>query len=170
MMAQHGGPVIRGRHVLFAMLGLFGIVITVNLVFVYLALDTFTGVSRENPYQEGLTYNRVLAARDAQRSLGWHGSIALAPAAGEAERITLTLTDRSGAPLSGLTLTGRLRRPTHEGMDQALTWEAEAGGRYVAVVTLPARGNWDLEVAADDGRNPPFEMKARLWLDQAQRP
>ncbi len=165
MMAQDSGPVIRGRHVLFAMLALFGIVIAVNLVFVYLALDTFTGVSRENPYQEGLAYNRALAARDAQRDLGWQGAVALAPADGGGDRITLTLTDRAGVPLNGLTLSGRLRRPTHEGMDQSLAWQAEAGGRYVAVVALPARGNWDLEVTADDGRNPPIEMKARLWLD-----
>jgi nitrogen fixation protein FixH len=165
MMAQDSGPVIRGRHVLFAMLGLFGIVIAVNLVFVYLALDTFTGVSRENPYQEGLAYNQVLAARDAQRDLGWQGRIALAAAASGEDRIILTLTDKSGAPLRGMTLGGTLRRPTHEGMDRALSWREDSAGRYVAVTALPARGNWDLEVAADDGHNPPFEMKARLWFE-----
>ena len=49
-------------------------------------------------------------------------------------------------------------------MDQALTWTEAGAGRYEAAVSLPARGNWDLVAAADDGRNQPFELKARLWF------
>ena len=163
-MTEGNNTVIRGKHVLFAMIGLFGIVIAVNLVFVYLALATFTGVSRENPYQEGLTYNQILAARDAQRDLGWHGEVALGGADAGAEAITVTLKDKAGAPLVGLALSGSLRRPTHDGLDQTLTWREGSAGSYTAVVSLPERGNWDLEVVAGDGRNPSFEMKARLWF------
>ncbi|GAB4367395.1 MAG: hypothetical protein Kow00114_26010 [Kiloniellaceae bacterium] len=159
-----GGPVIRGKHVLFAMLGMFGLVIAVNVVFVVLALDTFTGVTTANPFKEGLAYNQVLAARDAQRDLGWQGSVTAVPAADGEDAITLTMTDRNGAPLSGLTLNGTLRRPTHEGVDQPLAWQEAAPGSYRTVVALPERGNWDLVVSAEDGRNAPFEMKARLWL------
>ena len=164
MTDQSSLPVIRGKHVLFAMLSLFGLVVAVNLVFVYFALDTFTGVTRENPYQDGLAYNQVLEARAAQRELGWQGRVTLGTGAGGREQIVLTLTDRSGTPLSGLAVAGKLRRPTHGGMDQGLTWRSERPGVYLADITLPERGNWDFEVVADDGRNPPFEMKARLWF------
>ncbi len=163
-MAQNDGFVIRGKHVLFGVLAMFGVIIAVNLVFVYLALDTFTGVSRENPYQDGLAYNKVLADRDALRDLGWQGDVSFGAADAGADNVTVTLTDGAGAPLSGLTLSGVLRRPTHDGMDQSLTWREDAPGAYTAAVTLPERGNWDLEVTADDGRNPPFEMKTRLWF------
>ncbi len=164
MMAQDNGFVLRGKHVLFGVLAMFGVIIAVNMVFVYLAIDTFTGVTRENPYQEGLAYNEVLSAREALRDLGWQGDVTFTKVNSSEDSITVTLTDGAGAPLSGLSLAGSLRRPTHEGMDQALSWREEAPGAYSAVVMLPRRGNWDLEVTADDGRNPPFEMKTRLWF------
>jgi nitrogen fixation protein FixH len=165
MMAQDNGFVLRGKHVFFGVLAMFGVIIAVNLVFVYLAIDTFTGVTRENPYQEGLAYNEVLEARETLRGLGWQGDVTFTRVNSSEDSITVTLTDGTGAPLSGLALEGSLRRPTHEGLDQALTWREESPGAYSAVVTLPRRGNWDLEVTADDGSNPPFEMKTRLWFE-----
>jgi nitrogen fixation protein FixH len=158
--------VIRGKHVLFGMLGMFGVVIAVNLVFVWFAIDTFTGVTTENPYKEGLAYNQVLAARDAQRDLGWQGNVSYEreSASSGARQITVSLNDGDGRVLRGLSLDGSLRRPTHAGVDQPLVWRETAPGRYTAEVALPELGNWDLLVSARDGDSPPFEMKARLWF------
>jgi nitrogen fixation protein FixH len=164
MTTENSSPVITGKHVLLAMLGLFGIVIAVNLVFVTLAIDTFTGVTTANPYKEGLAYNQVLAARDAQRDLGWQGAVGFAAAGSGRERISVALSDAAGSPLTGLQLDGSLRRPTNEGLDRPLAWRETAPGRYQAEVALPQRGNWDLVVSADDGRHPTFEMRARLWF------
>lgn len=164
MTTQNDGFVIRGKHVLFGVMAMFGVIIAVNLVFAYLAIETFTGLTDENPYQDGLAYNEVLADRAAQRDIGWHGDITLGRAGPGEDSITVVLTDAKGSPLSGLTLAGQLRRPTHGGMDQTLTWQEGAPGSYSARVALPRRGNWDLQVTADDGRNTPFEMKTRLWF------
>ncbi len=164
-MSAQQGFVIRGKHVFFGVVAMFSVIIAVNMVFVYLALDTFTGVTRENPYQDGLAYNKVLEARHTLRDLGWQGDVSFGSAGAGEDNITVTLSDGAGAPLSGMTLAGVLRRPTHEGLDQSLAWREEAPGAYSAVVELPRRGNWDLEVTADDGRNPPFEMKTRLWFE-----
>lgn len=164
MTTNDNSPVIRGKHVLLAMLAMFGTVIAVNVVFVYLAIGTFAGVTTANPFKEGLAYNEVLAARDAQRGLGWQGKVALTRLDAAADRITLRFSDAEGQPLTGLSLSAALRRPTHAGMDQALAWHEADPGRYEADVTLPARGNWDLVVAADDGHNRPFELKTRLWF------
>ncbi|MEO3431030.1 FixH family protein [Pelagibius sp. CAU 1746] len=169
MMAQNSDFVLTGRHVFFGVVAMFGAIIAVNLVFVYLALDTFTGVTRENPYQDGLAYNKVLEARETLHELGWQGSVTFSKAGSKAgggtDSVTVTLTDGAGEPLSGLILSGRLRRPTHEGMDQTLAWREDSPGTYGTTVALPGRGNWDLEVTASDGRNPPFEMKTRLWFE-----
>lgn len=164
MTTKENSRVIRGRHVLLAMLAMFGTVIAVNALFVYLAIGTFTGVTTANPFQEGLAYNEVLAARDAQRDVGWQGEVALTRLDAGTDRITLRVSDAGGRPVTGLGLSSALRRPTHAGMDQALAWHEAGPGRYEADVTLPARGNWDLVIAADDGRNQPFAMKARLWF------
>lgn len=162
-MARTGTRTITGRHVLLAMLGLFGVVIAVNALFVYLALTSFTGVTSAKPYQEGLAYNEVLAARAAQRDLGWQATLTVAEN-GSSETITLALTDEAGRPLAGLDLSGLLRRPTHAGIDQALVWQEAAPGAYRAEVILPERGNWDLVVRAGNGSDQALEMEKRLWF------
>jgi len=164
MTTHDSSPVLRGKHVLMIMLAMFGTIIAVNAVFIYLAVGTFTGVTSANPFQEGLAYNEVLAARDAQRALGWQSEVAVTRLDSEADRITLRFSDAAGQALTGLTLSGALRRPTHAGMDQLLAWQEAGPGRYEAEVRLPARGNWDLVTAADDGRNHPFALKTRLWF------
>ena len=164
MMAQDSGFVLRGKHVLFGVIAMFGVIIAVNMVFAYLAIETFTGLTDKNPYQDGLAYNKVLEARATLHELGWQGSVTFSKINSGQDSVTVTLTDGAGEPLSGLTLAGQLRRPTHGGMDQTLSWQEDAPGAYTTLVTLPRRGNWDLEVTADDGRNPPFVMKTRLWF------
>ena len=157
MTTQDSGPVITGKHVLLGMLGLFGIIIAVNLVFVTLAVGTFTGVTTANPYQEGLAYNQVLAARDAQRDLGWRGEVSSAAADAGRERIGVTLSDAAGRPLTGLRLEGGLR--------------ALLGGRAAAAQDIDAVENvLDEELRKRDyhaqlGRTPPLR-ELMLWRQQ----
>lgn len=160
--------VIRGKHVLMMMLAFFGTVILVNLVFVYFALDSWTGITTENAYKEGLQYNETIAARDAQRDLGWQAEISLTVAADGSEQLAVTLRDQDGRPLPGLSVSGTLRRPTHEGYDQEVRLVEQTAGRYSVPLTLPLRGNWDLALSASpvDAHpdDPAFVMKTRLWL------
>lgn len=164
-MAASGRTGITGRHVLLTMLGLFGVVIGVNALFVYLALDSFTGVTTARPYQEGLAYNEVLAARAAQRDLGWNGAVTVAGGASGGERISVTLRDSAGRAIAGLQLRGSLKRPVRDGIDQPLFWREAMPGTYEAAAVLPERGIWDLVVTADDGSGRSFEMKARIWFN-----
>ena len=160
--------IIRGKHVLMAMLAFFGTIIVVNLIFVYFALNTWTGITTENAYQEGLQYNETLAARDAQRSLGWQAEVATTLLADGSEQLTVDLRDQQGRSLSGLSVSGALRRPTHEGFDQTVVLAEEVEGRYITPLSLPLRGNWDLSLTAvptaGGADTPVFEMKTRLWL------
>ncbi|WP_299621431.1 FixH family protein [Pelagibius sp.] len=159
---------IRGKHVLFGMLAFFGVIILVNAIFVYMALNTWTGLTEENAYQKGLRYNETLAARDAQRDLGWQGAVALTALDDGSERLTVTLQDSQGIALTGLAVSAVLRRPTHEGFDQTLQFEERQSGEYETDLSLPLRGNWDLYLSArrpdTPGDAPAFEMKTRLWL------
>lgn len=160
--------IIRGKHVLMAMLAFFGTIILVNMVFVYFALDTWTGLTTENAYKEGLNYNQTIAARDAQRDLGWQADISLAAQPDGSEELTVTLRDQEGTPLSGMTVSGSLGRPTYEGQDRTVVLAEAAEGRYVTPLSLPLRGNWDLALTARPAdalpEDPVFEMKTRLWL------
>ena len=66
---------IKGKHVLFAMLSFFGVILVVNGVFTYFALSTFTGVSTDDAYRRGRAYNQTIeAAMEDQALLLWQGA------------------------------------------------------------------------------------------------
>ena len=156
---------VTGRHVLFGMLGFFGVIVAVNAVFVYLALNTFTGLSEPDAYRKGLDYNQNLAEAEKQRALGWKVKVgAVLDADGEA-RIRVEAADRNDAALSGLRLNGTLRRPTNEGFDQEVEFRAIGAGRYAADLQLPLRGQWDLDLVAEDAAGHRYRQEQRLWLN-----
>lgn len=168
-MSAAGGRRLTGPKVLAWLLGFFGLVMAVNGVFVYLALDSFSGLSTEQAYQKGLSYNETLRAGRAQRALGWRARV-------ESEwrgldrpaRIDVTLQDRDGAPLAGLSLSGNLRWPVKEGSDRALTFTDLGDGRYAGEAVLPYPGNWDLSLVAVRGDGAEMRIERRLWLTSSR--
>ena len=155
---------LTGRHVLFAMLAFFGVVIATNAVFVVLALDTWTGVSTDDAYRRGLDYNTVLRAAEDQKALGWTGEIAFEPLGEGQGRIAATFTDRNGNALEHLTVRAEVRRPTHEGHDHEVALDRSGPGRYGAELTLPLRGQWDVRLHAEGRDGARFVIEDRIWL------
>lgn len=155
---------ITGRHVLYGLLGFFGAVIAANAVFIYLAVDSFTGLSTENAYQRGLDYNQTLDARQQQAVLGWRGTIDFVEDAEGRGRLIATLHTAGGLALEDLQVTGQVRRPTHEGLDQDLVLTRSGAGTYAANIALPERGQWDVTLIAESRDGKRFEMVQRLWL------
>jgi len=155
---------ITGRHVLFGLLAFFGLVFAANGAFVYLALDTFSGLSTEDPYQRGLAYNDTLRAAEAQHALGWKVAVSAAALDGGRQRIVADFADRRGAPLDDLTVAGTLRRPAQEGYDQQMALARSAPGRYTADATPPLAGQWDLVLHARSSAGQSYTLEERLWL------
>ena len=56
------GFTLKGRHVLAMLLLFFGTVFGVNFYMARVAIQTFSGLEAEKPYQSGLKYNEVIAA------------------------------------------------------------------------------------------------------------
>ena len=155
---------ITGRHVLFALLAFFGVVITTNTVFVILALDSWTGVSTQDAYQRGLAYNEVLRAAATQRDLGWTGEVEFESLRDGRGRLEATFADRNGNPVEHLTVRGVVRRPTHEGHDREIALDRSGSGRYTADLTLPLRGQWDVRLHAQGRDGKRFVIEDRIWL------
>ncbi len=149
-----------GRKLLYWLIGFFGVMLLANAVFIWLALDTFTGVIDENAYQDGLQYNQRLEAAAAQRALGWHGNVVQ-----EEAQVVLTLNGPDGQPVRGLILEAEFVRPTNDGQDRTLPMVEVAAGRYRAPLDLPLSGNWDLVIRGSAADGTPFETRSRLWLD-----
>jgi nitrogen fixation protein FixH len=162
MMATAVGR-ITGKHVLAMCLGFFGVMLAVNMVFVFLAVTTFNGGEGGKAYQTGLDYNQTIAAARAQEQLGWSHKIEAATAG----RITVLLADRAGAPVTALSVSGEMGRPTADKFTRALAFQEVRPGAYAAEAGALNEGNWVVSLAA---RGKPetdtilYRAKERLWL------
>ncbi|WP_333713398.1 FixH family protein [Yoonia sp.] len=132
-----------GWHMLALMLGMFGIIIAVNLWFAYNAIATFPGVEDRNAY---VASQKFEVERQAQDALHWDVTTTL-----EDDVLTVAILDAAGNPVRPEVLRAIFGRPTHVKDDQtpdfvwngsALTAPVEAGiGNY----------NLRLELLAEDG-------------------
>lgn len=144
---------LTGLHVLALILGFFGVTIGVNAVFIAYAYSTFTGEDVPRAYLQGLAYNQTLSERSTQNALAWHVMIDLRRDAGET-LADVSISDRDGAPQSGLSAAITLRRPTNAALDRSAELVAAGRGHYqVRLQDVPA-GQWDVTVRtnAPDGK------------------
>lgn len=143
-------PARKSRWIPWAFVGFFAVVAAVQAVMIWLAIESFSGLGTDSPYERGLGYNRTLAAEAAQVALGWQvglvweaGTTASDPGAG---RLTLELADKSGAPLGDATAHAILHRPVGPELRVEARLIEETPGRYAAMLILPAAGNWDVDL------------------------
>ena len=64
-----------GRHMLFAMLAFFGVIIAVNLTMAAFATKSWTGLVVKNSYVASQAFNRELEQAKVQAARGWTGDI-----------------------------------------------------------------------------------------------
>ena len=147
---------ITGWHALAGIVAFFAVVIGVDATFTVLALKTFPGQVSVTPYEDGLLYNRHIAQMEAQDRLGWRAAVAAEPG-----QVVLTYVDRDGAPLQGMSITGKLERPATEAGRILLRFEEAAPGRYVSPAGRIA-GAWDLTAEAHGRTGGLFVAERRL--------
>jgi nitrogen fixation protein FixH len=152
---------LTGRHVLFAILGFFVAVISVNVVFIVMAVRTFPGEDVRRSYLQGLQYNATLAERREQAALGWRVNAAFRVGE-QGEQLEVTLRDAQGVPIGDALVEGELRRPTTAEHDQALVFASAGEGRYRAPVSDVDDGVWRLRARATTGQDRVFDFEAEL--------
>lgn len=150
---------VKGRHVLFGVLGFFTVVVGLDSLFVVWAVQTFPGEVSSRAYEDGLAYNQAIAARKAQASLGWTAKVAQGARPGE---VSVALSDAAGKPIEGLAVAARFTRPATE--EGALTTTLRASttpGTYAGAGSAEP-GAWDLHLTATDRDGRRFEAERRL--------
>jgi nitrogen fixation protein FixH len=145
----------RGRWIPWVFVGGMALVVAVNLVLVYAALTTFTGVTTGHAYDRGRAYNAVLAEAARQDALGWAARVAF-----DGGLLDVSVTDREGAPVRG-SLEGVLLRPL-EGREVPLDFVAAGPGRFRAAPALPARGQWEARLAFTGARGERLDIRQRM--------
>ena len=136
-------PPLTGRHVLAMLVAFFLVVFAVNGVFVYVSLQSHPGVTSDDAYRKGLDHNRTLDHADRQNARGWTARVTVVDGI-----VEVRLSDRAGAPLTGLAVQGEARRPVHDRADTDLTLLETDTGRYNAIGTKLPAGRWELVLTA----------------------
>ncbi len=155
---------LEGRHVLYMLLGFFGFMFAVNGVFVYFALSSFSGLSTEDAYKKVLNYNAALAEQEAQTARGWKAALDVVNETDGRVAISLTLVDRDGKAVDIRSAKGVLRRPAISGQDIEVVL-MQKGGSAETTLSLPALGNWDLNLVIGAGDyETPYRVEKRLWV------
>ena len=145
----------RSRWIPWVFVGGMAVVVLVNLVLVYAALSTFTGVTTGKSYDRGRAYNQVLAEAARQDALGWSARVTL-----EGGVLSVVATDREGLPVGGR-VQGVLHRPL-EGAEIPLDFAAAGPGRFIAAAAPPATGQWEARVILFGARDERLEIRQRL--------
>ena len=122
-------------------------------LFLVLAGRSRPGQGSVAPYEEGLACSRAVAQRRAPAAMWW-----TATAAPDADGVVVEIADAKGQPVSGLQLTGLLRRPATEAGEHPLKFAEAAPGRYRAPAK-PAAGAWDVHVQS---QGQVFQAERRL--------
>lgn len=148
---------LTGGHVLLIFCAFFGVIFAVSAIFAYFALTTYPG-EEANAYARGLKYNQTLASTARIQERGWH-----ATARYDGGRLSVALTDKSGAAIADEEMEAQVRRPATARFDKTMSLREDAPGAYAGAVALDD-GVWDVVLRV--GRGPdgqPYTETLRLW-------
>ncbi|MBR0652342.1 FixH family protein [Roseomonas terrae] len=145
----------RSRWIPWVFVGGFAAVFTVNMLMIYYAISTFTGVTVTHAYERGRGYDAVLAEAARQDLLGWHATVTLAGG-----RVSVAATDRDGRPLHGR-MEGVLQRPL-ERAQLPLTFAPRGDGHWAAEVAPPQSGQWEARLTLFGPDDVPFDIRQRV--------
>lgn len=148
-----------GRHMLFAMLLFFGVIITVNMTMAVLASRSWTGLVVKNSYVASQHFNEDLQAARVQRQRGWQAFLRF-----NDSTLQLTLQDRQGRPVALPELTLNYGRPAFEQADRITKLKPVGEGVYRGKVAM-APGVWALSIRGDDGELR-YRRDSRLRITQ----
>jgi len=148
---------ITGRHVLAGFVVFFGAVFAANAVMVTIAYRTHPGEVSVTPYEDGIAYNRTLAQKRAQATLGWTMTAGLDPSG----RLEVDVRDINGAPVRGLAVEALLQRPATEAGRFTVRLDPDRPGRYVTPGAQPS-GAWDVDIDARDRDGRLFHAERRI--------
>ena len=130
----------------------FGVIITVDCIYIYIANKTWRGVYTENAYQKGLNYNQTLADKERQQNLGWSIKATLQDLGDNSYLLSVTLFDKNNHPIKNAWLNAKIIRPIQEGFDFSQDL-LQIKDSYQTKINFPLKGQWEIEYNAIKGED-----------------
>ena len=155
---------ITGKHVILFFILFFGIIFSMNGYMIYKSQSSWTGLETRDAYRKGLKYNQKLSILEAQNTRGWTMSLKTGSLANGGFSLSATPKDKNNEGLSGLKVSARLKRPTHEGIDRYFSLTETGVGVYTGKIDQIPRGKWYLHVTASRRDEILYRSKNELFL------
>lgn len=146
MTASAQNFTLKGRHVLAMLLLFFGTVFAVNFYMARVAIQTFSGLEADKPYQDGLKYNDVIAAAREQAERNWKVDANIEP---QKDGVVMSVTQRDGVGVatSGLTIHATFLHPADRRRDISVALSPAGDGLFRASAPV-SPGRWDVQIDA----------------------
>ena len=158
------GRVLTGRAVLIWLVTFFAVVFFANGVMMKFAIDTMSGTEVDSAYRASITFNAEARAARRQDERAWRVSGQAARDAEGGAVVRVEARDKAGVPLTGLTFSAALERPTDKRADRRIALAELQTGLYGGKATDVAPGQWDLVLAADRAGERVFLSRTRVFL------
>ncbi len=129
-----------GRHMLIVVVSFFAVVIGVNMVLVYYANSSWSGLVVPNTYVASQHFDDDVAAQKAMQAKGWVSTLD----AGSG-RIAYKLADASGSPVGADEVVLSFQRPVSESEDRVVHLQMGQTGYFEAPSDL-GTGQWVVRV------------------------
>ncbi|NJO32103.1 MAG: hypothetical protein HC869_02230 [Rhodospirillales bacterium] len=98
--ARQRKAALKGWHVLSAFVLFFAAVLAVNVIMIYSAVSTYSGVVAAEPFRKGLHYNDRIVANDRQLQLRWLDTLTMIAKDASSSQLRTPTGSRSGASAS----------------------------------------------------------------------
>jgi nitrogen fixation protein FixH len=156
---------ITGRFVLIAVVSFFAVVIGVNVVMMRLAIATLPGTEVDSAYSASLAYQKEIQAAHQQDERDWKVDAHIERQATGIAGLTVDARTQDGERLAGLSVFGRLERPTDRRADQVFEMTEGSAGSYRGNAHGVAAGQWDLVIEVDRDGQRLFLSRNRVVLN-----
>lgn len=140
--------------------GGLGIVVVVNAILTFFAVNSWTGLETKNPFAMGLAYNQTLADQRQQDALGWRAVITYGHDDG---MLVANFSKDDGTPVNDLVVSATLYRPSQDGVDKTVDMLGNNDGTYSIKLQLPLSGLWEVRLIATQGNNT-FRLRQRIQV------
>lgn len=158
------GRPLTGRRVAFYLLAFFGLVFGVNGLMMKLAIETLPGTVVDSAYRASLGYNKEIVAAQAQTARAWRVAAHVERSGDSRASVRIEARDAADSPVSGLSVTARLARPTDKREDRAVSIAERGIGVYRGEADDVSSGQWDLVIEAERGGDRVYLSRNRVVL------
>lgn len=139
---------LTGKHVLLYFILFFGVIFTVNAIFLTYAARSFPGEQVPKSYYQGVNYNAVLEDRKRQDALGWTIEMGLVETPSGEPRLETRWLDQQEAGVTSLRVEAHFRRPASDLGSFKEVLNADGPGFYTIEISDLQPGVWDIELTA----------------------